>query len=77
LCWFGCISEIGFDLCDPRETESVPSWETSISFAIANDIHAEPGNTFHEPLTAQFGIICRDIFKQNHTALGERHHLAA
>jgi hypothetical protein len=42
-----------------------------------NDIHAEPDNTFHEPLTAQFGIIFHDIFKQNQTALAERRHLAA
>jgi hypothetical protein len=62
---------------DPCKTKSVPPWQTSISFAIVNDVHAEPGNTFHEPLTAQRGIIHRDIFKQNQTALGERRHLAA
>ena len=31
-------------------------WQTTFSFAIVNHTHAEPSNTFHESLTAQFGI---------------------
>ena len=32
-------------------------WQISFSFAIVNHTHAEPGNTFHESLTTQVGII--------------------